>query len=369
MYVNSRAVLPSTAKTLPSRFYADPEHHAREVEAVHLSMWLHAGREEEIPRPGDYFLRQLAGESVIVMRDEDGGVRAFHNVCRHRGTRLCREETGRLPGKLQCPYHAWTYGFDGSLLSAPHMDRSEGFDPACHGLGKVAVEVWEGHLFLHLGEDPIPFEQHLADLPEKLAPWRMGELRVAHRAIYDVAANWKLIVHNYSECLHCPLLHPQLQQLSHFLSGENDPPRPTYLGGRMELRPGVVSLTTDGKSSWDPLPGLGEREKRSVAYYALLPNLLLNLHPDFMVTFTFWPRAHNRTAIVCEWHFHPQTIAGQGFDPAPAVDFWDLTNRQDWQVCEMAQEGISSRAYRQGPYSNREELLYQFDRWVLERTG
>jgi Rieske 2Fe-2S family protein len=153
------------------------------------------------------------------------------------------------------------------------------------------------------------------------------------------------------------------------MSGENDPPHPAYLGGRMDLRPGFASLTVDGKSPWRPLPGLDEAQRRGVYYWAVLPNLLLNLHPDYMLTFQLLPRAHDHTDIVCEWHFHPDEMARPGFDPAPAVEFWDLTNRQDWAVSELAQQGIASRAYVPGPYSNREELLLALDRWVLERLG
>jgi Rieske 2Fe-2S family protein len=267
---------------------------------------------ESLDGPGRYFLVRFAGVNVIVLRDEAGGIAAFHNTCRHRGTLLCREDSGRVAGSIQCPYHAWTYGLDGSLKSAPLMEKVVGFRPEDHGLGRVATAVWDGHVFVNLAARPQPFAEHLAGLDRKFAPWAMGELRSAERRVYHLKTNWKLVVQNYSECLHCPIVHPLLNQQSHYMSGDNEAPQPTYLGGSMELRDGVKTLSLDGQTRREPLPGLSETERRCVYYYALLPNLLLNLHPDYMLTFQIWPLAVDRTDVVCEWHFHPGAIA----DPA-----------------------------------------------------
>jgi Rieske 2Fe-2S family protein len=193
----------------------------------------------------------------------------------------------------------------------------------------------------------------------------MQDLRLGHRIVYDVRANWKLIVQNYNECLHCPNLHPALNKLSHYLSGENEPLQATYMGGRMDLRPGVDTLTMDGTCSRALLPDLSPDQSRRVYYYAIFPNMLLSLHPDYMMVHTLWPVAPDRTINICEWHFHPSELARPDFDPKDAVEFWDLTNRQDWHVCELSQAGISSRAYTPGPYSNREDLLYAFDRMIV----
>jgi Rieske 2Fe-2S family protein len=193
----------------------------------------------------------------------------------------------------------------------------------------------------------------------------MQDLRLGHRITYDVKANWKLIIQNYNECLHCPNLHPALNKLSHYLSGENEPLQSAYMGGRMDLRPGVETLTMTGKCERAPLPGLSPEDTRRVYYYAIFPNMLLSLHPDYMMVHTLWPVAPDRTINICEWHFHPAEMARPGFSPDDAVEFWDLTNRQDWHVCELSQAGISSRAYTPGPYSNREDLLYAFDRMII----
>lgn len=369
-YVNTRpAVALSEAMTLPQRYCTDAEWFRQEMESIHFDMWLCAGRVNQIPNAGDYFLRHVANASVIILRDEHGGIRAFHNVCRHRGTLLCKENEGKFAGRIQCPYHAWTYKLDGTLANAPHMEKVEGFREADYPLNAVAAHVWDGHIFINLSARPISFAEHLAGLDKKFRPWRMEELQMVERRVYQLKANWKLIIQNYSECLHCPIVHPLLQKFSHYMSGDNEPPQPTYLGGRMDLREGVNSLTMDGTTNRCCLPGLSGEDQRHVYYYCLLPNFLLNLHPDYMLTFTLWPRAVDQTEIICEWHFHPDEIRKPGFNPKNAVEFWDITNKQDWELSDMAQRGISSRSYQPGPYSNREELLFALDRWVLERTN
>jgi Rieske 2Fe-2S family protein len=329
-------------------------------------MWLCAGRLEQIRDPGDYFLRDVSGESVIITRAAEGTVEAFYNVCRHRGTRLCEAAEGHFAGTIRCPYHAWAYDLRGRLLAAPQMDDLPHFRKEDYPLARIAVGQWEGHIFLNLGDTFSPLDDQLGDLREKFRAWRMDQLRLGKRVVYDVAANWKLIIQNYSECLHCPGVHPALQRLSHFLSGENEPAGPSYLGGRMDLRDGVETLSMDGKRHRECLPGLDHEDRRRVHYYAVLPNLLLSLHPDYMMTHTLWPRAVDRTEILCEWHFHPDTIAEAGFCPDNSVEFWDTTNRQDWHVCEQMQLGVRSRAYRPGPYSSREDLLFGFDRLIRE---
>jgi Rieske 2Fe-2S family protein len=364
--VKPRAVMPAGAMTLAAPYYVDERYFAREMDQLFRRMWVCAGRLEEIEQPGRFVLRDVAGDSVIVTRSASGDVHAFHNVCRHRGTRLCSDAAGAFPGSIQCPYHAWTYGLDGRLLGAPHMEEVPHFRKEDYPLHRVHTGLWDGHVFLNLAAAPPPLAAQLADLPDRFRPWRMDTLRLGRRIVYDVRANWKLIVQNYNECLHCPNLHPSLNKLSHYLSGENEPLHASYMGGRMDLRPGVETLSMDGSCPRQILPALGDEDRRRVYYYAIFPNMLLSLHPDYMMVHTLWPIAPDRTINVCEWHFQPSELARASFDASDAVDFWDMTNRQDWHVCELSQAGISSRAYTPGPYSNREDLLYAFDRMIVE---
>jgi Rieske 2Fe-2S family protein len=363
--VKPRDVMPAGATTLPAAYYVDLSYFTREMDALFARMWICAGRTEQIARPGQFLVREVLGESIIITRSAAGAVNAFYNVCRHRGTRLCTEHEGTFGGSIQCPYHAWTYDLDGRLIGAPHMEEVPHFAKDEYPLHRVQADTWDGHIFLNLSANPAPLLEQLSDLPGKFRPWRMEELRLGKRIVYDVRANWKLVIQNYNECLHCPNLHPALNKLSHYLSGENEPLQATYMGGRMDLRPGVDTLSMDGSCPRAFLPGLSPEDVRRVYYYAIFPNMLLSLHPDYMMVHSLWPIAPDRTINICEWHFHPDEVARKGFDAADAVDFWDLTNRQDWHVCELSQAGIASRAYTPGPYSNREDLLYAFDRMIV----
>ncbi len=352
--------------TLPAGYYIDPATYRAEMERFFFGMWICAGRTERIANAGDYFLCDVAGESVIVTRDATpdtgGAIRAFHNVCRHRGTQICGDPQGAFPGRIRCPYHAWTYGLDGQLLGAPQMGPD--FDRSEFPLHAVHVELWDGHIFLNLSPDPPPLAGQLGRLHHKFDAWRMADLRLHRRIVYDVRANWKLIVQNYSECLHCPVLHPALNRLTDYLGADNEPPSATYLGGSMGFRNGAQTMSMDGALRRDYLPALDAAQRTMVCYYVLIPNLLLSLHPDYMMTHILWPKAVDRTEIVCEFHFHPEEMAKPSFEAQDAIDFWDLTNREDWHISELSQRGISSRAYTPGPYSPREELLHAFDRIV-----
>lgn len=364
--IKPRPPLPSTAFTLPARFYTDPALFAREQETFFRGMWMSVCRLEDIPTEGSFIVCSIAGDSILIVRQGDSA-NAFYNLCRHRGTTICTESHGQLGGSIQCPYHAWTYAYDGALIGAPHMDGTESFRKSDFPLRGVRAAVWDGFVWVNTSNDGPSLDEQLADLPQKFAPWRMGELRRGARLEYDIPANWKLIFQNFSECLHCPNLHPVLNKLSHYLSGENEPLRPTYMGGRMDLAPGVETMSMDGSRSCEYLPSLGPDEKRRVYYYAIFPNLLISAHPDYVMVHTLWPLAHDRTTLVCEFLFHPDELAGTKFDAKSILEFWDMTNKQDWFVCELAQQGISSRGYTPGPYSNREELLYAFDQFIVDR--
>ena len=355
--------------TLPARYYTDRAWFDAEMEKIFATMWLNVGRLDQLAGRGAFVRRDVANASVLLIGDGKGGVRAFHNVCRHRGTRLCVAMDGTLPGSIQCPYHAWTYDLEGRLIGAPLMDDVAGFCRDDYPLQRVACEVWDGHLFINLAHDPPPLATQLHDLPARFAPWQMQDLRMVHRAEYAVAANWKLIVQNYNECLHCPIIHPLLNQMHHYLGAANVPSTETYCGGAMGFKAGVETLSVDGRRRRAVLPGLGADERDVVNYFAIYPNMLLTLHPDYMLTVTIWPQTPDRTRLVSEWHFHPDEIARPGFVFQDAVDFWDVTNREDWAISERSQQGIASRGYTPGPYSMRETQLWEFDRFVLSRVG
>ena len=349
--------------TLPRRFYADPDFYSAELDRFYFRRWICAGRADQIPEPGDYFARTIADESIVVTRDASGAIHALFNVCRHRGTRICEQPEGHFADRIQCPYHAWTYDLAGRLLAAPHMPP--GFCKDAYPLHRAGCDVWDGHVFVFLGQDGktqlTSLKDQLRDLPQRFAGYRMGDLRLARRIVYDVKANWKLIILNFNECLHCPTLHPALNRLHHYLGADNVEPTPDYCGGAMGFRDRVETVSTDGRRRRAYLPGLDDAQRQQVAYYSIYPNLLLSLHPDYMMTHTLWPRAHNRTEVVCEWHFHPDEMARTDFQADDAIELWDATNKEDWWISEQSQAGIQSRAYEPGPYSERESLLWSFD--------
>jgi Rieske 2Fe-2S family protein len=359
---------PTVRTTLPGQHYTDPAWFEAEMARVFGTMWIHAGRLEQVSQRGAFVRRDIYDASILIVGDEQGGARAFHNVCRHRGTRLCDAPEGTFPGSIQCPYHAWTYDLAGLLIGAPLMEHVDGFRRENYPLRAVACEVWDGHVFVNLGDAPSPLAKQLHDLPARFAPWRMSELRMVRRVEYDVRANWKLIVQNYNECLHCPIIHPLLNQMHHYLGAANVPTTDTYCGGAMGFKDGIETLSVDGRRRRAVLPGLGPEERTVVNYFAIYPNLLLTLHPDYMLTVTIWPQAPDRTRLVSEWHFHPDEIARPDFVFEDAVEFWDVTNREDWAISERSHQGISSRGYTPGPYSTRETQLWEFDQFILARV-
>ena len=362
-----RTTSPHARTTLPADAYTDAAWFKAEANHIFARMWLAAGRAGELDRPGAFMVRDVAGASVLIVRGPDGRLQGFHNVCRHRGTRLCVTDAGTFAGSIQCPYHAWTYGLDGALLAAPQMDDAAGFDKADYPLRPVACETWDGHLFINLSDDPPPLGEQISGLPERFAAWGMADLRRVHRIEYDIATNWKLVVQNYNECLHCPVIHPLLNRMHHYLAAENVPSTETYCGGAMGFKEGVETLSSDGKRRRAVLPGLAAREQSLVNYFAIYPNFLLTLHPDYMMTITIWPQNPGRTRLIAEWHFHPDEIAKPGFVFEDAVEFWDRTNREDWAISEQSYLGIGSRGYQPGPYSAREQQLWEFDQFVLRK--
>jgi len=353
----------SGAKTLPQRYFVSPDIFAKEQESIFSQQWILVGHQSQIAKAGDYFVQEVASESLIVVRDKGGNVRSFYNVCRHRGTRLCEEQVGHLSA-IQCPYHAWTYGLDGRLIGAPHMDEVQGFDKAEHSLHAVDLALWEGFIFVNLADAPTPLEEWFAPLAAKFAHWNLPNLTSAKRVAYDVQANWKLIFENYSECYHCPGVHPALSKLTPYDSAENDLCEGPFLGGFMPITKGQ-SLTMTGNACALPVGDIKSEDHDRVFYYSIFPNMLLSMHPDYVMVHQLWPQSPERTLILCDWFFNPEAFNRTDFRPNDAIEFWDMTNKQDWHVCELSQQGIASRAYQPGPYSPRESIPAAWDREYL----
>ncbi len=352
--------------TLPGGYFTSEEIFRQERERIFRRRWLAAGHVSQLAAPGSYFLFELDQASVILLRDAAGEIRAFHNVCRHRGSRLCAEPCGELGRAIQCPYHAWTYGLDGSLIGAPHMAEVAGFEKSDYPLLPACFTECDGLLFVNLADEPVPFAESLPELPGKFSRWRLGDLVSVHQSVYEVEANWKLFFHNYSECYHCPSVHPHLNKLTPYRNSTNDLDQGPLLGGPMTLAEPRGSMTMGGARCAPPLAGLSEEDLGRVYYYTVFPSAFLSYHPDYVLVHRAQSLAPTHTRIVCDWYFHPEAVATPGFDPGPAIEFWDLTNRQDWELCANTQRGVSSPAYVPGPYSELESQLAAFDREYLK---
>jgi len=356
------------ARTLPGAAYAAEAVFRLEQRELFSRTWLCVGRAADIPEPGDWFAVEVAGEPVIVARTATGQVHAFYNVCRHRGSRLLDEPRGRGLKRVLCPYHAWSYELDGSLAQAPGMPAD--FARERHGLVPVRSGTREGFVFLNLDPAAPPLERALADLPD-LSRFRIGELVCGRRIEYEVAANWKLLCENYSECYHCPGAHPQLIRISDLISRTERRQEfgACYNGGPMLMREGVQTMSMSGKSTLPAIPGLTADDHRYVYYYVVYPNLLLSPHPDYVLTHVAWPLAPDRTRVVCEWLFTREAVSAPGFDPSDVVEFWDVTNRQDWRLCERTQSAAASRGFLPGPYQPTEDCVHAFDAWYAARLA
>ncbi|HEY6330466.1 MAG TPA: aromatic ring-hydroxylating dioxygenase subunit alpha [Blastocatellia bacterium] len=354
--------------TLPAEFYNSADIFAEELEKIFYDRWVCVGRASQLAI-GNHLALKIGNESLVLARDSEGTLRAFFNVCRHRGALVCTQGTAHPPGLLRCPYHGWTYDLTGSLVRAPSMEEVDGFDKAKSPLHPVAVENWEGFLFVNLAKEPEPFGKAFAPVLNRFSQWGLEGLSVARTIEYEIAANWKIIVENYSECYHCPLLHPEFSRRVPFRSGKNDLFQGPFLGGFMDLSQDFDSLTVSGGICAPRLQGISGDDDRRVYFYALFPNMTLSLHPDYAMYFTLWPLANDRTKIVCEWLFEAEGTDRGNCDPDDAVQFWDEVNRQDWRVCELVQQGTRSRAYGPSPYCNTESLLVAFNQEVRKALG
>ena len=356
------------ATMLPPRAFTDPAVLDWELETMFRG-WVCVGHASLVAEPGSYLMREVGTDSVVVMGAEDGRPHAFLNVCRHRGSRLIEDVEGSVRRRVQCPYHGWSYGLDGELKAAPHMDGVENFDPSCWGLIPVRVATVGGLVVVDLGGDAPDIDSHLGDLAGHLERYRVGSLRRAGQVSYEVAANWKALAENYSECLHCPGVHPELNRLSHYLSGEVLEGAGAWCGGSMTLSEGASTMGREGGHAHPrpPIDGLSGQDLSSVLYFVLFPNALVSMHPDYVMLHTLWPRAVDRTEVVCEFLFEPATIAANGFDPSDAIDFWDQVNREDWRVCELTQLGVRNRGAVAGRYSAEEADVHAFDLMVAGR--
>lgn len=353
------------SKTLLGTYFVSEEIFQQEKDKIFENTWMCVGHISSLQNPGSYFVQELLGESLIILLDKTKQVQVFYNICRHLGTRICEEGKGKFAGSILCNYHKWTYKLNGQLQHAPYMEGVDGFDPKENGLHSVPVHVWEGFIFVWMGNSkPRPFEEIYGTMLSKLKDWNVGNLVEVHREPVLVNANWKNIAGNFSECLHCKTIHETLNKHLSYLEAENDLDEGTCLGGPMHIV-GGESMTMNGEMCALPLGELNEKTRRKGWYYCMFPTLLINAHPEYLMFHILFPISAGQTLIMTVWLFNPASLGRDDFHPEQAIEIWDITNREDWKICERNYAGISSKKYTPGNYSKQQSLWAAFDREYL----
>jgi Rieske 2Fe-2S family protein len=365
---------PSLLPTLPGSSYTDPEVFAAEQERIFEAHWFAAARAVEIGDPGSFRTVDVGRENVLLVRGRDRVLRAFLNVCRHRGARVCVQESGTGQRKLQCGYHAWTYGLDGRLVAAPNLTQMADVDRSRFGLIPVHLREWLGYAWVCVADEAPSFEEtvvgavaaRLGD-PALIDGWGIDRLDVGRRITYDVRANWKLIVENFMECYHCATIHPELTEvLPEFADGYA---AQYFVGHGAEFGDGVQGFTVDGSEGLDQLPGVpAEHDRR---YYAITvnPQVFVNLVPDHVIFHRMYPVAADRTVVECDWLYLPDVVAS-GRDVSRSVELFHRVNEQDFDAAERCQLAATSRAYAQGGVLvPSEHHIGLFHEWVTRQLA
>lgn len=359
-------------RSLPRDAYVNDGVWESERELLFARSWVCVGRDDAVGAPaGSYRLVELQGESVLLVRGPDGAVRAFANVCRHRGAELvdttdAAAATGCFGAVIRCPYHHWTYATDGKLRGAPHV-AGELAPEVLAGLALLELPsaAWGGFRFVRQHPEGPSLTEELGPVPARLANYPLAELVVGATLRYEVAANWKVLAENYNECYHCGPVHPELCELvPAFRQGGGDG---LDWDHGVPHRPGAYTFTTSGVTDRRPFPGLSPEELVNHKGELVYPNLFVSLSCDHVAAFVLWPEGPARTVVENVFLFHPDEVARDGFDPADAVEFWDTVNRQDWAICERVQRGMTSRHFGTGWYAPMEDPSLDIRRWWTAR--
>jgi Rieske 2Fe-2S family protein len=387
-----------TRTSLPAAYYRDPDIFEADLDAVWRRFWLFAGHSCELREPGSYLLLEPAHESLIVVRGDDGALRAFHNTCRHRGSRLCDELNGVLR-RIVCPYHQWSYALDGSLRACGGLDVELGIDRDELRLAEAQVEEVAGLVFVSMASDPPPFATARADLERMLAHQGLDEAKVAARLRYQVRANWKLVWENNRECWHCHVGHPEYVRANYDTARDTEATRTELAARTHELLetglevdhaeiglatfpspgrwwsanrtptvPGFVTESVDGSPVAPPMGSYGRHDVGTLRA-RVLPGFWCHASADHAVTTRVLAAGPLETRIEVAWLVDAHAEEGVDYELERLLPFWRLTSEQDWELCERNQRGVLSSAYRPGPYSpSREANVIAFVDWYFEIT-
>jgi Rieske 2Fe-2S family protein len=362
-----RPSIEGSGQMLPAAAYTEHSVLEWEYEHVFAGGWMCLGRADTFPKPGDRRAYQVGNEGILVVRGDDGRLRGFFNSCRHRAHELL-PAGGQASGKfIRCPYHAWVFTSSGDLFGVPPTHEHDIDDPSHYSLVSLPVEEWHGYVMVNMDGSAPPIDHAFVGLDQWLDPFDLRSLQVGDTHSYTLDANWKLIVENYHECFHCPTIHPELTTVADTESGTTVLGEGWYVGGSQEFRDGVHTMSLDGSSPGPKIADIPPICQNGVMYLQVGANLLISLHPDYVMVHRLVPLTPDRTFVECQWLFPEQATSSPGFDPSYAVDFWDITNRQDWTACESVQRGLRSRGYRPGPFSSHHEVsVHAFIAWIAQ---
>jgi choline monooxygenase len=331
------------SETIPSSWYTDPRFHQLDLALVFGKTWQGIGHVSKLQKPGDQIVGEAAGNPVLVVRGNDNALRAFFNVCRHRGGPLATEDCNSKV--LQCHYHGWTYLLDGSLRGTPKFNRVELFDKKDFGLIPVALEEWEGLVFVNLSTKPEPLTTLLKDIPQRIAPFDITKKTFYRRVTYDLRCNWKVYVDNYLEGYHLPYVHPELATLL------------DYNNYVTETR-GHVSLQFSPFKEGD---NFYASEDGKAFYYFVFPNFMLNILPGRLQTNLVLPIDHNHTRVVFDYFYDDINSADSLKMIEQDIAYSHKIQLEDIDICEQVQKGLESIAYQKGRFSPETELgVYHF---------
>jgi Rieske 2Fe-2S family protein len=372
--------LRQVERSLPAAWYYAPDHHGQELERIWYRNWIYVARAESIAEPLDYLTHRIGTQVVLVLRDEQGRLRAFHNTCRHRGAMLCTEPAGHLATRrITCRYHGWTYTLRGDLAKAPRHDRPP---PAgLEGLGLYPVDVaeWRGFVFVNLaGAESPSLETSLGASIEALTHWPLEQLRVGYTHVRTVQCNWKVFWENYNECLHCPGVHPALASLvpiyrRGIMEPQDDPEwaqhvastDPAHRGG---LRADAVSWTVDGQACGPAFANLTDEERRLGYHYLThYPSMYIAAHVDYVRVVRLRPVGPEASEVHAQWLFAEATLQAPRFDLENAVNFAARVMTEDAEVCELTQQGQHAIAHAAGVLMPEEYDVHRFQRWVRDQ--
>ena len=362
--------------SLPSRWYYEPAQYALELERIWYRNWIYLCRADSVPEPGSFRTFTLGTQPLLVLRGEQGELRAFFNTCRHRGAMLCNEPAGRLTGRgITCPYHAWHYRLNGELARIPNAGRSHHVPMQNTALYPVSLRIWRGFVYVNLADpargDAQPFDANL----DTVANWPLEDLVVGHRQTKRMRCNWKLFWENYNECLHCPNVHPVLSSLvpiyrRGIMQQRDDPNWRTHAGNsdpalRGGLRHGAATWSRDGQSLGSQFPGLSDEERR-IGYHFVtnLPSHYLVAHVDYVRSSRLLPLGAEETEIEVEWLFPRATLDDPAANIRSACEFSAQVLAEDAAVCELNQRGLRAAAHAHGMLMPEEYDLYRLHEWI-----